>query len=123
MRSGKLRIRLFGVDAPEKKQQCKDARGRAWDCRIAARKALEKLVGSASQLYCDLLDVDHYGRLVMQCYAGKTDIAAALVRAGLALAYRQYSTIYIQDEYAAKTVRAGIWNGSFIEPWKWRHIQ
>ena len=123
MRSGKFRIRLFGVDAPEKKQQCTDALGKTWNCGIAAQKALEKLVGSESQLSCDLLDVDHYGRLVMKCHAGKIDIAAALVRAGLALAYRQYSTVYIQDENAAKTARAGVWSGLFIEPWKWRRTQ
>ena len=95
MRSGKLQIRLFGIDAPEKQQQCKDAAGKNWDCGIAAHKALEKLTSSASQLSCQLMDVDHYGHLVMRCYANKIDIAAALVRAGLALAYQQYSKIYI----------------------------
>ena len=43
MRSGKFRIRLFGVDAPEKQQQCKDKVSRNWDCGIAAKKALEEL--------------------------------------------------------------------------------
>ena len=93
LRSGKLRIRLFGIDAPEKKQQCTDADGTKWDCGTAAQKALTALVASASQLQCNLIDVDRYGRVVMRCFAGKTDLGAALVRAGLALAYRQYSSI------------------------------
>lgn len=120
MRSGKFRIRLFGVDAPEKQQQCKDMLGKNWDCGIAAKKALKKLVSSTTQLSCTLMDVDRYRRLVMRCYAGKIDIAAALVRSGLALAYQQYSKLYIQDETAARKARVGVWSGSFIEPWTWR---
>lgn len=123
LRSGKLRIRLFGVDAPEKKQKCDNIDGQQWDCGVKAHQALKQLVESVPQLSCDLIDVDRYGRLLMRCYAGKTDVAAALVRAGLALAYRQYSVLYVNDENAAKTAKAGMWNGSFIEPWEWRHTQ
>ena len=123
MRSGKFRIRLFGVDAPEKQQQCKDPVGRNWDCGIAAKKALEKLVSSVSELSCTLMDLDRYGRLVMRCYAGKIDIADSLVRAGMAIAYQQYSKFYIQDETPAKMAQLGIWSGSFIEPRTWRRSQ
>ena len=41
LRSGKLRIRLFGIDAPEKNQQCTDADGAKWTCGETAQKALE----------------------------------------------------------------------------------
>ena len=120
LRSGNLRIRLFGIDAPEKKQKCSYLDGRQWDCGVAAQKALKKLVESVPQISCDLMDVDHYSRLVMRCYAGEKDVAATLVREGLALAYRQYSTLYSKDENAAKTTKVGIWSGSFTRPWKWR---
>ena len=123
LRSGKLRIRLFGIDAPEKKQQCTDADGAKWDCGTAAQKALTALVASAPQLQCDLIDVDRYGRVVMRCFAGKTDLGAALVQAGLALAYRQYSSIYSADEESAKTAKLGMWAGAFIPPWAWRQSQ
>ena len=123
IRSDKLRIRLFGIDAPEKKQQCTDAKGTKWDCGIAAQKALEKLIGSAPKLSCELIEVDRYGRLVMRCYAGRIDIGAALVKAGLALTYKRYSSIYTQDEDAAKMAQVGMWSGSFIEPWTWRYAQ
>ena len=123
LRSGKLRIRLFGIDAPEKKQQCADADGAMWDCGTAAQKALNALVASAPQLQCDLIDVDRYGRVVMRCFAGKTDLSAALVRAGLALAYRQYSSTYGVDEDSAKTAKLGMWAGSFTAPWTWRRSQ
>ena len=120
LRSGKLRIRLFGIDAPEKKQKCSDADGRQWDCGLAAQRALKQLVGSVPHISCDLIDVDRYSRLVMRCYAGGNDIAATLVREGLALAYRKYSTLYSKDENAAKITKVGMWGGSFTKPWKWR---
>ena len=123
LRSGKLQIRLFGIDAPEKQQQCTDADGAKWDCGTAAQKALAALVASAPQLQCDLIDVDRYGRVVMRCFAGKTDLGAALVRAGLALAYLQYSSIYSADEDSAKTAKLGMWAGAFTAPWAWRRSQ
>ena len=123
LRSGKLRIRLFGIDAPEKKQKCTNLNGRQWNCGIEAQKALKQLVESVPKISCDLMDVDRYSRLVMRCYAGETDVAAALVREGLALAYRQYSLFYSKDENAAKVTKAGMWGGSFTEPWTWRRTQ
>ena len=123
LRSGKLKIRLFGVDAPEKKQKCTKMDGQQWDCGIAAQEALKQLVESAPQISCKLMDVDRYSRLVMRCYAGKTDVAAALVRQGLALAYRQYSALYSKDENVAKITKAGMWGGSFTKPWAWRRTQ
>ena len=120
LRSGKLRIRLFGIDAPERNQQCTNREGRQWNCGVAAQKALKKMIESVPQIYCNLMDVDRYSRLIMRCHAGETDVAAALVRAGLALAYRQYSAFYSEDENAAQKAKAGIWDGSFTKPWTWR---
>jgi len=120
LRSGKLRIRLFGIDAPEKNQQCTNANGAKWACGETAQKALEALVANAPYLQCDLIDTDRYGRAVMTCFAGKTDLGAALVRAGLALAYRKYSSIYSADEDSAKTAKLGMWAGFFTAPWAWR---
>ena len=123
LRSGKLRIRLFGIDAPEKNQQCTNENGAKWACGETAQKALEALVANAPYLQCDLIDTDRFGRAVMRCFAGKTDLGAALVRAGLALAYRQYSSIYSVDEDIAKTSKLGMWAGVFTAPWAWRRSQ
>ena len=111
------------MDAPERKQKCTNLDGQQWDCGIAAQEALTQLVKSVSQISCDLMDVDRYGRLVMRCYAGKTDVAEALVKAGLALAYRQYSNLYINEENTARIARVGMWDGSFTEPWTWRRTK
>jgi endonuclease YncB( thermonuclease family) len=66
------------------------------------------------------MDVDRYGRLVMRCFAGKTDIAEHLVANGLALAYRRYSTDYVAAEAGAREDRRGLWAGEFEAPWDWR---
>lgn len=120
LRSGKLRIRIFGIDAPELKQQCQDQNGSAWACGLAARQQLENLLDADKLLHCELRDVDRYGRLVMQCFRGTVDIGAAMVRSGHALAYRSFSQLYVADEKHASSARNGVWQGSFQPPWEWR---
>ena len=118
LRSGRLKIRLHGIDAPELKQTCTAADGAEWPCGRAARTAMEEMVGRP--LSCELRDVDRYGRLIMQCHAGETDIAEQLVAQGLALAYRRYSTDYVAAEEAAEADARGMWQGRFEPPWAWR---
>ena len=120
LRSGKLRIRIFGIDAPELKQQCQDQNGSAWACGLAARQQLENLLDADKLLHCELRDVDRYGRLVMQCFRGTVDIGAAMVRSGHALAYRSFSQLYVADEKHASSTGNGVWQGSFQPPWEWR---
>ena len=120
LRSGNLRIRLFGIDAPELMQQCADQNGVLWGCGVAARRQLNDLIGTNKDLKCSLRDVDRYGRLIMQCFNGATDIGAAMVRSGHALAYRHFSDLYIAEEEQAKTALKGIWRGTFSPPWEWR---
>ena len=49
--------------------------------------------------------------------------AVGVTRAGLALAYRQYSPTYGADEDSAKTAKLGMWSGAFTAPWAWRRSQ
>ena len=120
LRSGDLRIRLFGIDAPELKQQCKDQNGVLWSCGAAAQHQLMALIRENKELRCNLRDVDRYGRLVMQCFTGSIDIGAAMVQSGHALAYRHFSDLYIADEKKAKEALKGVWRGTFSPPWEWR---
>ena len=120
LRSGNLRIRLFGIDAPELRQKCADQNGVLWSCGAAARQQLNDLIGTSKDLQCNLRDVDRYGRLVMQCFSGSTDLGAAMVRSGHALAYRDFSDLYIAEEKQAKTALIGVWRGTFSPPWEWR---
>ena len=43
-------------------------------------------------------------------------INAALVDAGMALAYRKYSLDYVVNEERARNARIGMWTGNFIDP-------
>ena len=120
LRSGPLKIRVHGIDAPERKQRCKTAAGKDWDCGFAATKAMQAIVRGSPKLRCSLVDVDRYGRLIMRCLAGDTDIGDAIVEQGLAMAYRRYSQDYVTAEQNAKRAKLGIWQGPFDAPWDWR---
>ena len=120
LRSGPLKIRVHGIDAPERKQRCKTAADKDWDCGVAATEAMKDIIKGTPELHCSLVDVDRYGRLIMRCLAGDTDIGEALVEQGLAMAYRRYSQDYVTAEQNAKRAGRGIWQGRFDAPWDWR---
>ena len=115
----RTRIRLYGIDAFERDQLCGRADGTRFPCGQVAKVTLERLVGNAS-LTCEKRDVDVYGRMVARCMLGQTDLAAELVREGVALAYRQYSQDYTDEEDDARVSRRGAWDGKFTTPWDYR---
>jgi endonuclease YncB( thermonuclease family) len=113
------RMRLFGIDAPESRQTC-EADGQTYQCGRQAALALADHIGQQT-VACDQRDVARYGRIVAVCRAGAEDLNAWLVSQGLALAYRQYSTAYVDEEAAAKAAGLGMWRGAFTAPWDCRH--
>lgn len=115
---GPTSIRLYGVDAPEGRQQC-TRDGAPWACGEAAADKLRALV-AGHELHCTQEDVDQYERIVARCNAGEIDLGAELVRAGLALAYRRFSDDYVGEEAEAKAAKRGLWAGTFTPPWEWR---
>jgi endonuclease YncB( thermonuclease family) len=112
------RVRLFGIDAPEGRQDCR-RNGQAWRCGEDAAAKLRSLVQGAT-LRCMPRDTDEYGRSVSVCKNGSTDINAEMVRAGFALAYRRYSNDYVDEENEARKAKRGLWAGEFTPPWDWR---
>ena len=115
------RIRLHGIDAPETRQTCMRD-GREWACGKAATKAMRRLVGGTA-VRCEVRDRDRHGRAVAACFAAGQDLQRQLVREGLALAYRRYSTRYVPEEEEARAEGLGLWSGTFIEPWTWRKLR
>ncbi len=109
------RIRIEGIDAPESKQHCGDG----WPCGREATAAMENLAGGKF-MRCEGETRDFYGRLIAVCYAGSVDVGGELVRQGLALAYRRYSTAYVDHEDEARQHGRGMWSGTFVAPWDWR---
>ncbi len=59
-------------------------------------------------------DKDRYGRLVVGCFVDGKNINKQFVRAGFALAFREYSNDYTQDEEYASKVTAEVWQGQFV---------
>ena len=115
----RVRIRLFGVDAPESSQVCQDAGGRNYRCGQQSALALADRIGTAT-VSCIKKDTDRYERMVAVCQVGSTDLGAWLVAHGHAVAFRRYTTAYVADEEKAKTARRGVWGGTFAMPWDWR---
>ena len=112
------RIRLFGIDAPKSDQSC-TARGKTSRCGQQAELALSEKI-SNQVVECQPKDRDRYGRIVAICEVGGEDVNAWMVAQGWALAYRYYSTDYVNQEERAKTLKIGIWQGEFVPPWEWR---
>ena len=120
LKIGGVKIRLFGIDAPERKQRCKNAEGAKYRCGKAATNALRKKI-SGKAVRCEKTGEDRpRERIVAVCFRGDIDLNGWMVSAGHALAYRYYSKSYIDEEKRAKAAKRGIWAGEFVPPWKWR---
>jgi endonuclease YncB( thermonuclease family)/DNA-directed RNA polymerase subunit RPC12/RpoP len=116
---GGVRIRLWGVDAPEGKQRCY-RRGKPWRCGTSSANGLAASVGTRT-VTCTEKTRDRYGRIVATCKVGGEDIGAGLVSNGWALDYKRYSKgAYSFEQRQAEAERRGIWQGEFELPWKWR---
>ena len=112
------RVRLHGIDAPEKRQICTVA-GVDYDCGKNATRMLTGVI-NGRQVTCKGNKRDRYGRLVAVCYVGNEDVNAEMVREGWALAYRKYAKDYVGEESEARAAGTGLWRGQFVEPWEWR---
>lgn len=111
---GGIEIRLFGIDAPEGKQQC-SRDGQVWPCGEAAAGKLRSMV-EGQTVTCRARGRDAYGRAVSVCYTGGVELNRTMVALGWATAFRAYSQDYVADEVRAKAARLGIWDSTFELP-------
>lgn len=101
--SGK-RIRLWGIDAPEKNEP------EAFSSTMYLKVLVEN-----RELQCVFKHKDRYQRDVMQCFSDGYDIAADMVKMGMAKDYTRYSKGYYKFyEAEAKAKKIGIWSGAKI---------
>ena len=114
----KNKIRLYGIDAPEIDQTC-TINDKVWHCGLESTAALKKLVLN-NNISCVVSDIDKYKRYIAECFINNKNINKFMVRNGWAIAYRYYSLDYIVEEEFAKNSKIGIWQGEFIEPYKFR---
>lgn len=113
-------IRLWGIDAPELRQDC-TRDGSSYPCGEVARSVMAGLIGE-SRLACSVRDRDRYRRVVAVCTtSGGAEVNRMMVRAGWAVDYRQYSRgAYADDEAEARRSMRGLWGGRFEPPAEWR---
>ena len=113
-------IRMFGIDAPERYQTCRDGGGRDYACGRAAARALAAAV-AGRPVTCTAVDHDRYDRDVALCTADGQDLSDMMVRNGHALDLVQYSRgRYATAEREARAQKRGVWAGSFEPPSEWR---
>ena len=110
--------RLWGIDAPETKQDCPDG----WPAGRLATTHLQFLISGRTVL-CERKDTDRYGRTVAICRAGGEDLGAIMVREGMAWAFLRYSADYIQEEARAKADGLGVHAHGCLPAWDWRAEQ
>ena len=117
----RVRVRLFGIDAPEMTEPD------GW----FARATLDDLLAEhGPAVDCDVLDVDRYGRPVARCVAGVSDLGGAMIWAGGAVPWRTDSHgydapsglagSYDAAEFTARRERRGRW-ADMPEPLPTRH--
>jgi micrococcal nuclease len=108
-----IRIRLYGIDAPERGQ----------DFYQASKKHLGDLL-QGQTLTVHIRDTDQYKRIVGDVFLpDKRYVNKAMVEAGLAWHYKQFSNdegLAIAEQQARKS-RIGLWKQTSVQPpWKWR---
>ena len=118
IRIGNTRIRPYGIDAPEVRQDC-TVSGKVWRCGQEAKNKLDKIIAKKLVTYSKKY-MDRYRRVVAVCRAGSINLNAWMVENGWAVAYIRFFKDYVKDERNAKASPKGIWRGQFIMPWDWR---
>lgn len=112
------RIRLMGIDAPEKQQMC-ERKGAPWACGAEASARMAELV-AGQEVRCEGRGQDRYGRLVAICRAQGLDVGRAMVEAGLAVVLPNGAEAYGALEAQVRKAGWGLWAGTFDRPSDWR---
>ena len=112
------KIRLQGIDAPEKAQ----AFGQK------SKQSLHQLIHN-KQVSVEFQKKDKYGRIVGKVLHEGTDVCLEQIKLGMAWHYKQYASeqpkedreTYAQAELAAKAQSVGLWKDKTpIPPWEFR---
>ncbi len=113
------KVRLMGIDAPEKSQ----------DFGAASKQALSKYIYQR-EVSVDYKKIDKYQRKVGKVILDKQDICLAMIGLGMAWHYKEYEKeqskkdrdLYKQAELKARESRIGLWqDNKAIEPSAFRH--
>ena len=110
-----VRVRLYGIDAPERRQPYGTA-SRDYAASLCHRR----------EVTVRPVDTDRYGRTVGLVEVGDVEVNREMVAAGLAWLYPQYCRIpdcveWRELEAEARDARRGLWaQDGPVPPWEWR---
>ena len=110
-----IKIRLYGIDAPEKAQ----------DFGNIAKEHLAYLI-AGKDIQVKVINIARYGRSVGRINIDGKEVAEEMLKAGLAWVYTYYCKIpeceqWKELETQANTAKVGLWsNPTAQEPWLWR---
>lgn len=106
----KLKIRLYGIDAPETSQNFGAYCTKVLSSRVIGRNVDLKFKGK-----------DKYKRHIAIVYLDDVDINRYMVQEGCAWAYSYYTNMYKSDELKAKQELKGLWiDKNAQNPYEWR---
>lgn len=104
------KVRLYGIDAPEKKQ----------DYGQRSKQFLASLI-AGQMVEVEPKGKDRYKRTLGIIHYKGQDINAQMVLNGYAWAYVKYSRIYVDQEKTARENKRGLWQRSDpTPPWQLR---
>ena len=113
-----IKIRLYGIDAPESAQAYSRISTHGLKMLLAGRK-----------INIDAVDTDRYGRTVAIVYADGATVNEAMVANGLAWVFPKYCrksfcSAWHAAENRAKTDQRGLWQDPApLPPWEWRRAR
>jgi len=115
MHEGKAeKIRLYGIDCPEKKQAF-GKKAKTFASELVFKKVVE----------VKPLNKDRYGRTIAWVYVGDKCLNEELLKTGLGWHYKRYSkdkSLAILEE-EAKVMKVGLWSDPHsVPPWEWRRL-
>ena len=115
------KVRLSGIDAPEKKQAFGN---------VSKQSLVDMVAGRVVTV--DYNKRDRYGRVVGKVMLNAFDVNLEQVKRGLAWHYKKYESeqdveersIYAQEEYLAQRGILGLWvDKNAIAPWDFRKLR
>jgi len=113
----KHKIRLGGIDAPERKQ-------------VFGKQSTKNLAGyiAGKNVEVEYNKRDRYGRIVGKLLKNGQDINLQQIKDGYAWHYKYYQNeqsaqdrrLYAEAENSAKDMKMGLWSAKAIPPWEFR---
>jgi micrococcal nuclease len=108
-----VKIRLHGIDAPEKKQ----------DFGTAAKNYLSSLIYN-KEITIEYKNLDRYGRTIGIVFIEELNVNEKMLEEGMAWHFKKYdkNSDWAALEDKAKEGKKGLWVlSNAIAPWEWRN--